>query len=101
MIIVTILSFILSFSSFNQSCVNKVYPKAMQVIELNYDTNEIVCIDSNNFKWIFLGIEDYEINDLVVCIMDNNCTQEIFDDSILSVQYSGYHFTDIDILTCE
>lgn len=69
-----------------------LYPRAMQVVEFETETDTVVCVDATGLEWAFYGIEDWEIGDLVVCIMDTNETDVITDDSIVEIRYSGYTF---------
>lgn len=50
--------------------------------------NDVVSfVDANGFSWSFSGVDDWEIGDGVACVMDDNGTETIFDDEILSVNY--------------
>ena len=53
--------------------------------------NDTVTIkDFNGNLWQFKGAEDWSVDDVVACIMDNKGTELIKDDAIVSVRYSGY-----------
>ena len=45
--------------------------------------------DFNGNIWIFEGIEDWFIGDICAMMMDNNGTDIIYDDIIISVQCCG------------
>ena len=70
---------------------HEIYMRGMEIVSLNYDTDVVTCIDAVGFEWEFTGCEDYCKNDIVCALMDNMGTPEnIFDDAILDVNYSGY-----------
>lgn len=70
---------------------HKIYTRCMEVTNLNYETDEVTCVDAVGFEWKFKGCEDYYEKDIVCAIMDNQATEEtIEDDIILDVDYSGY-----------
>lgn len=55
------------------------------------DANDTVTVkDFNGNLWQFKGAEDWEINDICSCVMDNKGTTYIKDDEIIKVKYSGY-----------
>ena len=66
------------------------YPRAMQVTALDYEQDIVTCEDAVGFIWEFYGTEDYEVHDMVSCIMYDNCTENITDDWIVKAQYAGY-----------
>ncbi len=67
------------------------YAKVMEVVTLDYETDEVVCIDTVGYEWAFYGIEDYSEGDLIACVMDDMGTSEtIFDDEIINSNYAGY-----------
>lgn len=69
-----------------------IYPQCAIIDNLDYKTDVVTCIDSVGFIWQFYGCEDYAIGDLVSFTMWDAFTEEIFDDTILDVRYSGYYF---------
>lgn len=67
-----------------------VYPIVAVVSEVDC-AQDIVTFETNNgvlFEWE--GVEDLEVNDTCALMMCDMGTQEIKDDAILSVQYSGF-----------
>lgn len=66
-----------------------LYARAGVITEFDYENDIVYFIDDVGYTWAFYGIEDWTIGDIVVCIMNDNGTEEIFDDSILSTYYSG------------
>lgn len=70
---------------------HSVYIRTMRVIEINYDTDVVTCVDAIGEAWEFEGCEDYATNDLVSCLMDTMGTEDsIYDDAILFTNYTGY-----------
>lgn len=70
--------------------VGGVYPKTMQITGMDRETDIVTCTDSVGFQWEFYGCEDYYVGDYVSAIMYDNNTQNVFDDEIIEVRYSGY-----------
>ena len=66
-----------------------LYPKTAVVVDIVDDV--LVLEDSVGFTWEMDGIEDYQRRDVVSLMMFDNGTDIIFDDVIVSAQYSGYH----------
>ena len=66
------------------------YPRAMEIVSLETETDTVVCVDAVGLEWAFYGIEDYFIGDIVICTMHDNGTQNIYDDSIIDTTFSGY-----------
>lgn len=66
------------------------YPRAMEVVELETETDTVVCVDAVGLEWAFYGIEDYFVGDIVIATMYDEGTENIYDDSIIDTRYSGY-----------
>ena len=67
------------------------YTRCMQVVELNYEQDLVICMDAVGYEWQFYGCEDYMITDIVCCeMLDVNNTDIITDDWIVGATYSGY-----------
>lgn len=62
------------------------YAKVFQVVEIENDL--IHLIDWNGSEWIYEGAEDWIIGDYAAAIMDTNGTPIIYDDIIVSLQYT-------------
>lgn len=67
------------------------YPRAMEIVEFDYENDIVICEDATGFLWEFYEIEDWEIGDLVVAIMCKNGTETIVDDSFVDICWSGYY----------
>lgn len=66
-----------------------LYARAGVITEFDYENDIVYFMDDVSYIWAFYGIEDWTIGDIVVCIINDNGTEEILDDSILSTYYSG------------
>lgn len=64
--------------------------RGMKVIELDYDNNIVTVEDANGFIFEFFGCEDYFLNDIIICIIDNKGTKIILDDEIIDTVFSGF-----------
>lgn len=67
------------------------YPRTATVIEFNYMTDAVICKDCAGIVWIFYGIEDWNIGDLVsMMLYDNGTPDSIYDDEIVMAYYGGW-----------
>ena len=66
------------------------YPLTTVVVSVDYDHDEVVCLDFNQNEWIFEGCEDWEVFDICSMIMDDNDTDLIYDDAIICVRCDGW-----------
>ena len=67
-----------------------IYNKCMVITNLDYQTDIVTCETSTGFIFEFYGCEDYLINDIIICTMNNKGTKEIFDDEIIDTSFSGF-----------
>ena len=65
------------------------YALTTVVVELDQENDEVICADFNGNEWAFTEIGDWMIGDIAAMIMDNNNTDIIYDDEIVSVKYNG------------
>ncbi len=70
------------------SCIE--YPTCGIVIEVNEEENLVIFQDFTGNQWSFEGTEDWCVNDICACIMNDNGTVIIYDDIIVSVRYCGW-----------
>lgn len=69
---------------------HRLYAKTAIVVELEYESDTVVCSDGAENLWAFYGIEDWQINDFVSLLMDDNGTPEtIYDDAIIEATFAG------------
>ena len=66
-----------------------VYPETCIVTEVNRNNDLVTIATCAGYEYQFEGCEDYEVNDLVSCIMCNNHTEDITDDVIIAQRYCG------------
>lgn len=68
----------------------EIYPQTFVVGDIDKPTNAIAFIDYNCNIWTWEGIEDWMIGDIAAAIMDDNGTETIYDDMIITLRYAGY-----------
>ena len=68
-----------------QKQVENMYPLSTIVTEIK--DNSVTVEDTNGNLWSFNGAEDWEVGDGCSLLMDNNGTNNIEDDIIISTQY--------------
>ena len=88
LVVVLVLMLILGCGSFASAL--GLYPLTAVVVNFDYDEDVVICADFNGNEWLFAGIEDWMVGDLVSFIMDDFGTDEIFDDAIIDYAYSGW-----------
>ena len=67
-----------------------IYPQTFIVTEVCYEDDIEVLEDFTGNIWECAGCEDWAKGDIASAIMSNNGTDEMYDDVILSLKYSGY-----------
>ena len=66
------------------------YPTCGVVVEVNEEENLVTFQDFMGNQWSFKDTEDWYVNDICACIMNDNGTSIVYDDVIISVQYCGW-----------
>lgn len=66
-----------------------IYAKTAIVESLNRETDVVTVVDTRGDVWEFSGVEDLCEGDMLSMVMCDMGTSECFDDTILSVRYSG------------
>ena len=89
-IIVLIIGCLIWFSALKPSVSSNEYPMTCKVVEVNKNDNTVSAIDAVGNEWVWNGVEDWQFGDCVSMIMDDNGTDEIYDDIIVSVRYSAW-----------
>ena len=69
-----------------------LYPLTARVIGIYADSDIVLVDTATGISYKFYGIEDYECNDIVSMIMDDNGTESVYDDKIVEVRYSGFDY---------
>ena len=65
------------------------YAMVAIVVNVDYSTDVVDVVDANENIWQFDGCEDWAVDDLCACLMDDNGTEIIYDDMIISCRYCG------------
>ena len=65
-------------------------PITAKVVDLDYRTDTVTIEMANGHRYAFFGCSDYCEGDYVSAIVWKNGTDDIRDDIIVSVHYSGY-----------
>lgn len=73
------------------------YPDAMMVVDVTEDEVVLEAANGNLFSMTSEG-EDWEKGDIVAVILNDNGTEVVYDDEIVSAKYAGYTelFEDIE-----
>lgn len=72
-----------------QPSVDNFYATAAVITGIDKTMDYVFCEDYNGTGWGFCGIEDWEMGDIVAILVDDNGTDNIYDDNIVSVRYAG------------
>lgn len=75
--------------------IENYYPETAVVVALGIEDDLVVLKDSNGQHWCFSGTEDWMVGDVAALMMYDNGTEIIYDDEIVTAQYSGYQSTEI------
>ena len=77
-----------------------IYAKSMMVCDIDMNNSIITVVDAQGYEFEFSDDcpEDYMLNDLVACTMDNMGTTTILDDALINAYYSG-NITDFQEVT--
>ncbi len=67
-----------------------IYPMSGIVTEVNRQEDHVVVTDSTGNEWELDGAEDWHTGDIAAMIMEDNGTEEIYDDKIIDIQYDGW-----------
>ncbi len=68
----------------------EVYPLTAKVIELDYNRDLVAVETFMGLVYVFEGCEDWQEGDCASLIMDDNGTEQVYDDIILMAQYSAW-----------
>lgn len=67
-----------------------IYPNAGKIQDVDVKNDLVTVQDVSGDLWQFFGVEDWEIGDKCAMLMDDQGTENIYDDVIVSVRYLGY-----------
>lgn len=71
------------------------YAMTAIVSVLDYAGDTVTVENATGFTWCFKGTEDWEIGDVASLVMDDNGTEIVIDDLVVSARYSGYIAADL------
>ena len=73
-----------------QAASYELYPNCGVVVEVDNVQDLVTFKDFTGNLWTFHGVEDWYVDDICACIMNDNGTSIIYDDIIVSVRYCGW-----------
>ena len=70
------------------------YPMTGKITDVDRSSDIVTITDYNGESWQFYGVEDYEVDDFVSCIMYDCGTETIYDDCIVpnTMRYARVDF---------
>lgn len=68
----------------------RTYAMSTIVVDVDHENDIVTLEDFNGFQWQFEGCEDWQVNDICACVMNDNHTPSIFDDVIVNTNYCGW-----------
>ena len=69
---------------------DRLYPNTAIVVDLDAYEDLVFCVDGAGHEWIFEGVEDWMVGDLVSLLMFDNFTEIVTDDVIMVAWYGGF-----------
>lgn len=66
------------------------YAKQGVVTAIDTQEDVVTFTDTQGRTWSFYGVEDWQEDDMLACIMDTQGTDTVYDDVILCTTYQGY-----------
>lgn len=73
----------------SQTNANSQYAKSGIVTRVDRKTDTATFADPSGNEWSFAGAEDWMVGDHIAAVMDDNGTESILDDIIVSVHYEA------------
>jgi len=89
-IIIALLASIALLGQPEQTQINHEYPETFVVVAVDPEHDFITLQDFNGYTWNWGSCEDWQQGDIAAAIMDSNGTENITDDRIIMLKYSGY-----------
>ena len=68
----------------------EMYPQVMLIVEADREEDIIILEDFNGNQWVWEGVEDWMVGDVVAVLMDDNNTKDITDDVMMELKYCGW-----------
>lgn len=91
-VLAAVIGFIIHFSGCTAEDFQKKtenYPLTAIVTETNPEIDVVTITNNSGFVWQFYGVEDWEEGDICSVIMNDNGTETILDDIIITTRYGG------------
>ena len=67
----------------------RTYGKISHVVELDYEDDVVIVEDELGRLWEFYCVEDWQVDDCVILVMNDQGTLAMEDDTIVSTTYSA------------
>lgn len=67
-----------------------IYSQSLKVAEIQKENDLVIFETSTGYRFNYKGIEDIQPGEIYSVIFWNNATENIQDDSILSIRFSGF-----------
>ena len=77
-----------SFYTGEMKASENLYPISTEVVGIDATTDTVIVQQPNGNIWEFTGVDDWEVGDTCNMIMNDNGTDNIYDDIIVKTQYS-------------
>lgn len=90
MVLIIILAVTILVTRADAATKTHTYNTGMKIIQLDYFHDIVTCETSTGFVFEFYGCEDFYLNDIIICVMDDNGTKQITDDLIIDTIFSGF-----------
>lgn len=71
----------------------RYYATSAVVVEIDSESDTVVCEDFNGSRWAFRGVEDWCIGDGASLLMYDNGTPWIYDDEVKDAGYTAWKFS--------
>lgn len=69
---------------------NAIYPDVGVITEIDEEQDLVYITSLDGNMWVYEGIEDLMIGDILAIIFDTMGTKCIYDDQIIQIKYCGY-----------
>lgn len=67
-----------------------IYPEVGVITEIDEEQDLVYITSLDGNVWIYEGIEDLMVGDILAVIFDTMGTEYIYDDQIIQIKYCGY-----------
>ena len=70
---------------------NHWYPQCGIITSIDRTRDTMTITDSTGNRWIWEGVEDFQLRDHVSMVMDDNNSDFVLDDKIVKIYYMGVY----------